>query len=107
MVHRCHNPKHPEYERYGARGIYVSAPWRKFKVFQRWCLRTQVDGCTIDRINNDGPYSAKNCRWATPLEQQLNSRVTEARLQAIKFASTFRRPHRAYRKRDSRGCFQS
>ena len=31
-------------------------------------------GKSIDRINNNGDYKPKNCKWSTAIEQQNNTR---------------------------------
>lgn len=72
---RCLNPNNPSYVDYGARGITVCEEWkRSFETFlQDMGLRPSPKH-SIDRINNDGPYSSENCRWSTQKEQTRNKR---------------------------------
>ena len=76
MKDRCGNPNNTAYKDYGGRGITVCKAWLEdFAVFQEWALSNGYsDKLSIDRIDVNGGYSPKNCRWADAKTQRENQR---------------------------------
>ncbi len=74
MISRCYNKENRAYPEWGGRGIRVCDRWLKsFEDFYA-DMGQRPKGFVIDRIDNDGNYDPKNCRWASMKESNRNKR---------------------------------
>lgn len=78
MQRRCYKPDNPKYKHYGARGITVCRRWHKEnpKAFENFYrdMGNPPEGMSLDRINVNGNYEPKNCRWADKSTQSRTRR---------------------------------
>jgi hypothetical protein len=78
MILRTCDPSAQNWEDYGGRGIQTYEPWRTdATAFINWIMENlgpRPDGCTLDRIDNDGHYEPGNLQWGTRAQQTANRR---------------------------------
>lgn len=74
LKQRCNNPKYPDFELYGGRGISYSPEWETFTGFLAQMGYAPSKEHSVDRIDCDGDYRLENCRWILMSRQSGNRR---------------------------------
>lgn len=75
MKTRTLNKNNPKYKSYGGRGIKLCKKWYLFSGFLEDMQNSWSKGMTIERIDVNGHYTKKNCKWIPKSEQFKNKQI--------------------------------
>jgi hypothetical protein len=81
MIGRCSKKEGAYYRDYTLRGIVVCSEWSRINQgalhFIEWAKANGYrKGLQLDREDNDGNYEPSNCRFVTPRENSMNTRMS-------------------------------
>ena len=97
MIDRCYNPNAEQFGNYGARGVAVCEEWLNEtfgrQAFIDWAKPLYRNGLQIDRIDNEGSYNPKNCRFVEPHVNTNNRRITIRTASGESLAELWRERH--------------
>lgn len=83
MKSRCYNENKRQYKDYGGRGITVCNEW-KDSFINFYKDMGDSNGLTLDRIDVNGNYEPKNCRWVDMSTQARNTRIRSTNKTGVK-----------------------
>lgn len=90
MRSRCYLPSQRAFKHYGGRGIVVCDSWRwSFENFLADMGHRPTAKHSLDRLDNNGPYSPDNCEWSNKSAQMKNRRPCPSRGKVIEKACFF------------------
>ena len=75
MKQRCQNPSNTNYDRYGAKGVYVSPEFEDFDVFVNYISQLPAYGTSkvsLDRKDGTKGYERGNLKWSNQSNQVAN-----------------------------------
>ena len=112
ITQRCYNESKDSYKYYGGRGIIVEEPWRSnYNSFYLWAIENYSLGLEIDRIDNDGNYSPRNCRLVDRITNCNNRRKPESKTNDLPLYITKSfipdKPYKVQCKGSYLGCFKN
>jgi hypothetical protein len=103
MLRRCYDPGHPEYARYGGRGIGVCVRWRHSYTAFLADMGEPPEGLVLDRLDDSQCFAPANCRWVARVTSSRPRRPTNPqslRQQALRaglpYPVVYQRIHRHF-----------
>ena len=84
MKARCLSKTNNAWPNYGGKGIKICKEWMDFMPFFNWANKSGwKPGLMLDRKDNNGNYTPKNCRFTTVLESNRNRSFCITKEQAL------------------------
>lgn len=110
----CTNPNHPEYYKYGGRGIQCYWGPGSYKEFEQWLLTTLGPRPSFQHVLNrkdkDKDYSPKNLEWALPkkrsrshTQQNIYAKYRNKNQSIAAWAEELEIPYYSLRRRIAKG----
>jgi hypothetical protein len=110
----CYNPNHPNYPKYGGRGIDCHWGRGQYKEFEQWLLTTlgprpSPQHC-LNRKDKDKDYCPKNLEWALPTrrsrcntQQNVYATYKNKSKPLVQWAEELEIPYHSFRRRIASG----
>jgi hypothetical protein len=107
---RCNNPNHASYKNYGMRGIICSLSIDSIRVIWFRDNAFELKRPSLDRINSNGNYEIKNCRFIELSKNIGNGHLSRTHCphgHEYSKINTYRNPNTGYRSCKKCNCNRS